>query len=120
LIFSRPCNQHAIPRGKKVTLAWNRCAYFRVYPLSATAKRGVRLASGKRRLLMRYMFALALLPLLAAVPALASEAPSGSFPVTKCDPFSGGSLCATFDGTRVMAAHGMKTSAVPAHGATRG
>jgi hypothetical protein len=70
---------------------------------------------------MRYLFALALLPLLAAVPARAFEAPSGSTSVTKCDPFSGGSLCATFDGTRVMAAHGrLKTSAAPAYGAAPG
>jgi len=66
---------------------------------------------------MRFLFSLALLVLPATAFAQTPDGPNGSVPVVKCDPFSAGSLCAAFDGTKVYAARGVEraASAAPAH-----
>ena len=60
---------------------------------------------------MRYLFALTLPMLPIAASAASLDGSGGAFPVTKCDPFSSDSLCATYDGSHLRAAHGAKRSA---------
>jgi len=54
---------------------------------------------------MRFLFALALLALPVTAFAQMSQGPNGLNPIIKCDPFSGGTLCAMMDSTGVHAAH---------------
>jgi hypothetical protein len=53
---------------------------------------------------MRLMFAVALLALPATAFAQMYDGRDSSIPVTKCDPFSGGSLCVTLDRSGLHAA----------------
>ena len=60
---------------------------------------------------MRFLFALALLALPVTAFAQMNEGPNGLNPVIKCDPFSGGTLCAMLDSTGVHAARTVKQHA---------